>query len=79
MLKGKYKNFYLAWHNLSLDDPMYPIYEAVSYLLEDIEDYEAQFKELFGDVKAIHEDIENVDVTIDDLRSDVDQIEGEIR
>ena len=79
MLEEKYKNFYLAWRNLPLDDPMYPIYEAVTYLLEDIDDYEAQFKELFGDVKTINDDIENIDVTMDDLRSDIDQVEGEIR
>ena len=79
MFEEKYENFYLVWRNLSLDDPMYPIYEVISYLLEDIEDYEEQFKELFGDIRAINEDIENVDVTMDDLRSDIDQVEGEVR
>lgn len=55
MLEGKYKNFYLMWRSLSLDDPLYLLYETISYILEDIDDYEAQFKEIYEDLKTFRD------------------------
>ena len=56
----KYKNFYYMRNKLPLKDPLYPIYEAIAYMLEDIEDVEPQFNDIF-------KELGNIDDRISDL------------
>lgn len=61
MLEGKYKNFYLNWHRLPIDDPLFQIYEAIAYIIEDIADNEPQFNDIFqelGDINTRLDDLE---------------------
>jgi hypothetical protein len=62
--ENKYKNFYLNLHRLPLDDPLYPIYEAIAYMLEDIEDVEPQFNDIF-------KELGNLETRIEDLAGQV--------
>ena len=59
-----YKSFYLNWHRLPMDDPLFPIYEAIAYIIEDIEDVKPQFNDIF-------EELGNLNTRLDDLEGQV--------
>ena len=61
MLEGKYKNFYLNWHRLPMDDPLYQIYEAIAYMIEDIEDFNSQFQEIYDTLKDIEDSVSELE------------------
>ena len=59
--KHKYNKFYHVYDNLDEEDPIFPIYEAISYILEDIEDYNPQFDDIFRELGDINDRLDELE------------------
>ena len=59
--ENKYKNFYYMRNKLPINDPLYPIYEAIAYMLEDIEDVEPQFDDIFKELGDLNDRISELE------------------